>query len=842
MIKLDFVAKIIFTIFLFQKLVSAQDVCSLKINIHDQNSNPIPNATVHVKDLNDKIIKKLISLNSEKVVITLPLGEKFNLEILSSGFKPFNHQITLNESTKIIDVTLEIDAIKEEVNVGKEVIENSIENALNKTWTPEEIEALPFNPQDIETELKNKYGEDVIIRVNGFTGGQLPPKEQISSIKVIKSSFDSEFHALGKTIVDIRTKAGISDFFGVFAFNFNDAKLNARNAFAKFRLPEQNKLFFGYLSGPIIRKKASFDFLFLINNSFETKNIVAIVPNKEVNRRAKTSSETIISTIGVDFNLNQTHILNFNYSIGKTDSTNVGIGELKLAESGFSTKDKFHQVRMFESGLVNKKFVNEFKFEFINNSFNISPNDLSPSITVLGSFISGGAVVNNQLSLQKINLTDNIFFDKAKHFIKFGSDFHFERRKILSKDGTNGSFIFTSLSDFQNNKPSIFTQRQTESLNIINQAQIAFYIQDDIRLYRNLQIGLGLRYEVQNNLSDYDNFSPRLSLVYSPNKEGKIVFRSGLGLFYNWLESETLSNISGNTLKQSPELIVIRQNYNLPPSIKTLSSNLINPVIFVTQTGLNFRANKRLNLEVLYKFQKGNHLFRSRDINAPINGNRPNPLFGRISQLESSGVFLENSLDLVAEGSLMKGATFNIKYRLAKLMNNFDGIFDLPMDNYNLNNENGFSALDRRHKVIGNLNFLLFKKLQVTPIFQFYSPLPYTIITGKDENNDTVFNDRPESIKRNSERNGWLKQVDLRLSWRMTFKAENKSPSTDNSITNEEIIKSLKKSVGINIIIQNVLNSTNFQNYVGNQLSPFYKKATSSTTARRIQIGMNFIF
>ena len=40
----------------------------------------------------------------------------------------------------------------------------------------------------------------------------------------------------------------------------------------------------------------------------------------------------------------------------------------------------------------------------------------------------------------------------------------------------------------------------------------------------------------------------------------------------------------------------------------------------------------------------------------------------------------------------------------------------------------------------------------------------------------------------------------------------------------------------------NLLNRTNFVNFSGNQLSPFFGKPTSAQAARRVQIGMGFRF
>ena len=482
-----------------------------------------------------------------------------------------------------------------------------------------------------------------------------------------------------------------------------------------------------------------------------------------------------------------------------------------------------------------------------------TPNTRTPSITVLNTFVSGGAGIENNSNQHKLSAADNFLFDRGKHSLKFGTAVEFERIKSLSEDGTNGAFIFTTLTDYLNYRPAIYTKRLGVSAIQLNQAQIAFYAQDDIRVYQNFQIGLGIRYELQNNLNDANNFSPRLSFTYSPSKEGKIVFRSGMGIFYQWLDTQNLVTILNNDGRQVSDLIIINPDYPNPisnevinqpigKSILKRAENLINPYFFVIQTGFNYRVSKKLNLETLYRFQRGIHQFRSRDVNAPINNLRPNSLFGRITQVESSGNLSEHSLEFRAEGDLPKGITFNSRYKFSKSVNDFDGIFNLPINSYDLSLERGYSSLDRRHRLTGSLNFTLLNKLQVTSIFRLDSPLPYTITTGRDDNGDSVFNDRPSGVLRNTERGQWLKQVDLRLRWQVPIIKLGKAK---NSVDDSKTVKpsDLKKySMGMEITIQNIFNSTNLQNFVGNQLSPYYRQPISAAPARQMQFGLNFMF
>lgn len=859
--KFSQIASLPLIIFLLILTSYSQEENSLQIVLTDQESALITQALIELKTSDGKLIKVINDEQNQNFILNLLVTGEYILEIQAIGFKPIVKNIEVKPGKNVLNIKLEVSEIKANVEVTQDALDKRLEEAFSRTLTIDEIEALPNNPNDIEAELKRKYGDDILIRVNGFSGGRLPPKEMIASIKVIRSSFDAEFHQIGQTIVDIKTKAGLPKMFGFFAFNFNNAFLNARNAFAPERLPEQNKFLIAFLGAPIIKMKTSFIASLFSIDGYKENNIIAVVPGRIVENKVKSGNRMFFPTIGIDHNLSKNHTLHLNYAIEKFDLTNAGVGRFNLPESGFSSKSTNHRVRLSESGTVAKTYANEFRLEFLDSRMASVPNTRAVAVTVLNAFTAGGANIDNNSEQQKLTAADNLLFDKGKHSLKIGGEIEFERRKFFSADNTNGRFVFVSLADYQNNRPAIFTQRQGTSRTSLKQTQIALYAQDDIRLFRNFQIGLGLRYEWQNNLKDYNNFSPRLSFIYSPSKEGKIVFRGGTGVFYNWLDSQNLATILSGDGRAASDLIVRNPGFpdalssgvigqSLAPSVLRKDENLKTPYIFVVQSGFNYRAAKKLNVEAFYTFRRGVHQFRSRDINAPLNGVRLNPSFGRIAQVESSGTLTENSLEIKLDGSFYKGVTFNTRYRLAKSINDFDGIFDLPADNYNMSLERGVSGLDRRHFLTGSLNFTLFKKLQVTPVFRLGSALPYTITTGRDDNGDTVFNDRPAGIKRNSERGARFTQLDLRLGWRIPIAkrgnktAENGTPNNKTGDPQTAAAMDFLKnySIGVEVTIQNVFNRTNLQNFIGNQLSPFFRQATSAAPARQIQIGLNFFF
>ncbi|HRH45010.1 MAG TPA: hypothetical protein PKY82_25460, partial [Pyrinomonadaceae bacterium] len=210
-------------------------------------------------------------------------------------------------------------------------------------------------------------------------------------------------------------------------------------------------------------------------------------------------------------------------------------------------------------------------------------------------------------------------------------------------------------------------------------------------------------------------------------------------------------------------------------------------------------------------------------------GIRPNPNFGIIQQFESSGVTQEHSFDLKING-YYKGVNMFGNYQLEKNTDDFSSPLGLPMDNYNLGLERGISNLNQTHKVNIGFNFDLFKKINVSPSFRLESGFPYTITTGKDDNGDTVFNDRPLGINRNSEHGEFLKQVDVRLRWKLPMQYLG-FKGTDQ-----------RRSISLSANIRNLLNTANLINYVGIQTSPYFRRPTTANSPRSIQFGLTFSF
>jgi hypothetical protein len=242
----------------------------------------------------------------------------------------------------------------------------------------------------------------------------------------------------------------------------------------------------------------------------------------------------------------------------------------------------------------------------------------------------------------------------------------------------------------------------------------------------------------------------------------------------------------------------------------------------------------------------------------------PNPEVGNITVLESTGR-LETDRLMVGinyakpERRLFSGAN----YQLGRLENFTDSPFALPADNYDLDAEWGPSTRDVRHRMFGFVGFPLPKKLRGNLMLQAQSAAPYNIITGIDNNGDTVTNDRPEGVGRNAARGSATWNLNARVSRAFSFgparqgdggpgggpiRVRGGGPGGPGGRGGGgPMMMMIEQGAGrysIELYAQafNVLNHTNFVGYSGSLRSPYFGQPISAAPARRIQVGINFGF
>ena len=126
------------------------------------------------------------------------------------------------------------------------------------------------------------------------------------------------------------------------------------------------------------------------------------------------------------------------------------------------------------------------------------------------------------------------------------------------------------------------------------------------------------------------------------------------------------------------------------------------------------------------------------------------------------------------------------------------------------------------------------------------SGVPYSMTTGRDDNDDGVFNDRPAGVGRNALRGDATWYLNLNLSRRIAFGGTTAAGGGQRGFGGPggrgQGAPSGARSMEVFIQAQNVLNHVTHTGYTGNVLSPFFGMATSVGQPRDVNVGLRFNF
>jgi hypothetical protein len=233
-----------------------------------------------------------------------------------------------------------------------------------------------------------------------------------------------------------------------------------------------------------------------------------------------------------------------------------------------------------------------------------------------------------------------------------------------------------------------------------------------------------------------------------------------------------------------------------------------------------------LTLHADYAYQSGGQ-FRGDNLNAPnAAGVRPDPQFGNVIEVESTGRSRLSALTTTATYSDPKVGTFvRVNYTFAHLTDDTDGSFFVPVNPLQPEAEWGPGSNDARHRLGGNASQMLaHRHLNVSTFWQYSSALPYTITTGVDSNGDGIFNERPPGVGRNSARGFAQFNQGVFAGWQWP-----KSPAPPGA----------QPARRITLLVQanNVWNRVNRTAISGVLTSPYFGQAIAAGQPRRLYVG-----
>jgi hypothetical protein len=599
---------------------------AIKGVLTDDSGAVIPSAKVSLSG--SGVTKAVVTQSDGSYTFTGLAPGQYTVRAVFPGFSPAERPVTVAGGTIQVPLRLNVTAEKQEVTVsadpGPNVSVDPENNATALVLKGEDLDSLPDDPDDLSDALQAAGPSGGSIYIDGFSGGELPPKESIREIRINQNPFSAEYDRLGFGRIEILTKPGSDRYRGNLFLHDGDAVFNSRNPFSTNKPDYSARMFGGNIGGPI-NKRASFFLDFnrrqindntLVNAVYLDPSTLAETPVQQAVVTPNTRT-TIAPRLDVQLSTNHTLVGRFEY--GWMDRSNLGIGQYKLpspyANLAYDSTGNFQNLMLTETAVLNARAVNETRFQFFRNATD-SAGNLQPQTVVSGAFTAGGsnmgqnATVRGHYEVQ--NFTSLI---RGPHTIRIGVRVRRNSETSLQQQGFGGAFYFDGgvapVLD-ANNQPiagqtqqiqaieqyrrTLLFQQMGYSMSAIRAlgggpSQFALqagspygsvvvwdaapYVQDDWRVRPNFTVSLGLRYEIQTLVSDHGDVAPRIGFAWAPGSKGgkgpqKTVIRGGFGIFYDRLEENTFLN--AQLLNGSNQLNYIVTNPGFYPDIPQLAA------------------------------------------------------------------------------------------------------------------------------------------------------------------------------------------------------------------------------------------------------------------------------
>ncbi|MGO8815374.1 MAG: carboxypeptidase regulatory-like domain-containing protein [Terriglobia bacterium] len=707
----------------------------------------------------------------------------YSLTITLQGFEGFVKPgiVIARGQSPVVNAQLAVAVAKQQITVSDTTTKVSVnpdENASALVIKGKDLEALSDDPDELESELQALAGPSAgpnggQIYIDGFTGGQLPSKSSIREIRVNQNPFSAQYDSLGYGRIEILTKPGTDKLHGQLFADGNDSAFNTRNPFATNIPGYHSEMFNGNIGGPI-NKKTSF-YVDGQRRDIEDTGIVnatVLDPNLNLTTLVEAvptpQTQTNFSP-RIDTQFGNNNTLTVRYSLWQNSENNNNVGQFNLPSSAYNSSERYQSIQLSDAQVINEKAVTEVRFRYFRDDETQSPANSLPTVSVLGAFVSGASNAGTMdTSTNAYELQDYTSVTLKKNFLKFGARFRDNQESARSNANFFGTFTFPSITAYQITEQGLqagLTPAQIQAngggasqFSLIGGNPLASvgvydfepYVEDDWKARPNMTISAGLRFETQNHIGDHADFAPRVGIAWGlgRGKSAKTVLRAGAGVFYDrFAENYILNAERLNGINQQQYIVPSPDFYPDVPPVSTLSAALLSPAIYqiapnlrtpyTTQSGIGLerQVTKFITASVTYLNTHGVHQLVTRDINAPDPVNpgdaRPNPSLSDLYQYESAGLYNQNQLIANFNVRASKVSLFGF-YTLSYVDSNTAGGGSFPMNQYDLEEDYGRAAYDRRNRLFLGGSWNLPKGIQLFPFVVANSSPPVNIVLSND--------------------------------------------------------------------------------------------------------------
>lgn len=837
------------------------------------------------------------------------------------------------------DFTLQVQALAETIVVkGDPPVVDTTKSEVSGVVTQQQIEYLPMNSrQYLSLALLmpgtsvdstraffatvnvggsvtfNSTGNLVDGMSNNFAEDGEPrqniPADAVQEFKVSNVQYKAEFGLATGGIVQVVTKSGANSLHGTAFEFFRDKSLNALGTFETAKPAFRRHQHGGSVGGPLVRDKIHYfaaaertkvDEFFTVFTGFpEFYSALEGTFAKPFTRNLYFGR--------VDAQLSNTQGVFARYAHEDEKSTCNSCGGTVAAAAGFDQETPRRALVAGHTWVRGTRQLNDFRFQYARAAYYISPAGTQIWTAISDTSQARLARLTRQLVFPSVTfgssndqigpesrwqVKDTYALTFAHHDVKVGVDISHMPYKYESTGNPLGTYSFSRDQFFDpNNAASVAALTSTATFSASlppvttehpNDYYVAF-VQDDWKIWDNVTINLGLRYErlygaANEDLDpsifpieipyidvsqrgDTNNFGPRTGFAWDVAGTGRTVVRGGYGLYYGHVR--ILGNLSEFRNYQQFNVTITNPSYpdpyggrdprsfivSGPANITVVANDYVQPYSNQFNAGVSHQLFGDYAVHVDGVVTNTDHDRKILDINArPVGVTaRPNPTFGRVDRNQSTGSVRYRSLYTKLEKRFSQRHQFLVTYTYMRSRDN--NPLGRYLDPFDLDRDWGPSSGERRHAVVASGSVLFPYDIALGVVWTGRSPLPWNATAGRDLNVDGFNTDLVPGTTRNAgNRNLDLAAVNA---WRATNGRaaipEGQIESSRVNLVDMRVSKAIRfgTSTKMDLMAQmfNALNTRNLQaqfagGRVTNSLSDAFGRILTARPGRQAELAV----
>lgn len=749
--------------------------------------------------------------------------------------------------------------------------------------------------------------------------------EVLTGVEVQNNNYKAEFGRAAGGTINLVSQSGTNQWHGKFYNFFRNSAMDARNTMLRQREQLKRNQFGGVLSGPVIKDKlfvlASGEWLLNRFTGISSPRATfteaerqtaapAVRPLIELYPVANVPGSNLFDFGGIytrttfrslffraDYAVSDKHLLSARWNDTNTLANNTGL----IFGQGQQVDTTNGSTVVSLNSALSPTVVNEARAYYTNRYSNTIPftpllgdravNDSIGLLNVAGAERLG-SIFRNYLMIHNYQFSNDLSVQRGRHGLKFGGIYRAVQVNTTENGNTDGTLTFDSRQAFLAAQPRTYTRVLGGTRLDQRSKEAGLYAQTDFRFRRNLNVNLGMRWELYtpgtdiynrvpvNYRTDYNNFAPRAGFSWTPGQQTSLVIRGGYGLFTTPLALRYLGN-----LRFQPERILSLTAIN--PRFPNLLGGAVTQSSEQTRTSPDLVQpySQQINFTVDYRLPNTQTVFSvayvgTRGVMLPLtlfpNGGermpqnaRPNPSTGLVRLLSTVGASNYHSLQATANGRFARRFQVRTAYTWSRALDDLSTDTAQSIAENNRRLDRGLADFHLAHALSSavfydipavNGAFGLLRNWTISGVMQARSGRAFSLLSGTDGidgNRVNRIHDIDGAIARGNDG-----AFALRPAAGLTLAQVRAQVTPANGVTGTlgrntergdpffDVSISLQRDIRITERLQgqfraeafNLTNTANYDAYVGSIVDPRFGQAASALQPRALQLAFRVTF